>query len=316
MSALLRTSASRVFALSALFVAAAAAAAPAITDLPHMAPAQRAQALQALRQTPALPMAALDTTPPVVVSINAGTTVDAGKSMNQLVVDLNVTDDLSGLLHTFMTARSPSGAQTVANGQHLGGWTAFKGQMALRFGPFAEPGVWTITEVYGSDIAGNNFVCDAACLGALGGNLQFTVTGTRADAQAPTLSSGRILTPAVSLSTPVKGTLDHLPIVRMQLGTADQGGSGTAGAYATFCLPDQSSCFGTWSENWVYAQKKSTLYGYASTWVGMPIGTYLLKDVTLHDHAGSTRVYTSTAFGGSTDFAPWFPNGTQVIVNP
>ncbi|MBN8488175.1 MAG: hypothetical protein J0M20_10700 [Burkholderiales bacterium] len=314
MSALYRSPASRAFALSTLFVAAAATAAPAITDLPHMAPAQRAEALAVLRAV--RPLGALDTTPPSVVSLQAGTVVDAGKNMNQLLVEVNVTDDLSGLLHTFMTARSPSGLHSVGTGQHPGGWPSYKGAMSLRFGPFAEPGVWTITEVYGSDIAGNNFVCDATCLAALGGNLQFTVTGTKADATPPTLLSGRIATPVVSLSTPVKGTTDHLPFVRVQINTADQGGSGTAGAYATFCLPDQSQCFSTWSENWVYAQKKSVLYGSASTWVGLPTGVYLLKDVTLHDHAGGTRSYLGTAFGGSTDFAAYFAAGSQVVVNP
>lgn len=314
MSALFRSPAPRAFALSCLFTALAATAAPAITDLPHMAPAQRALALQALQS--ARPLGALDTTPPTVVSLQAATSVNASKNMNQLVVDLQVSDDLSGLLHTFMTARGPGGTQTVATGQHLGGWPSFKGQMALRFGAFAEPGLWTITEVYGSDIAGNVFSCDSTCLTALGGNRQFTVTGTTADTQAPTMAGGRILTPAVSLSTPVKGTTDHLPFVRMTLNAADQGGSGTAGAYATFCLPDQSNCFGTWSENWVYAQKKSVLNSYAGTWVGMPTGVYLLKDVSLHDHAGGTRLYTSSAFGGSTDFSALMPAGTQVIVNP
>lgn len=302
-------------ALASLFAAQGAQALdldPA--RLATLAPAQRALLLRQV--APSAALGKLDTTVPVLKSVKAATAVDAGKNPNQLLVNLQVSDELSGMMMVFVTATNPSHTQQVGGGVHLGSWPAFKGAVALRFGPYAEPGVWTVSEVWGFDVAYNTFSCTADCLAALGGNLQFTVSGTKADAQAPTLVSGKVATPVVSRSTPAKGTAATNPFVRVQVSTADTGGSGTAGAMATFCLADDSQCFSTWSENWVYAQKSSTLYGYTSLWPEIATGTYWLKSLQLNDHGGAGQTYTSTVFGGSTDFSVFFPTGTSVTIEP
>ena len=312
-----KTLALHSLALAALALAQHATAAPLDPSrLATLEPALRPQLLQALNAGPGTALAKLDTTAPVLKAVKAATSVDTGKNPNQLLVNLQVSDELSGMMMVFVSASSPSQNQLVGSGQHLGSWPAFKGQLALRFGPYAEPGVWTVSEVWGFDVAGNTFSCTASCLTALGGNLQFTVSGSKGDTQAPTLASGKVATPVVSRSTPAKGTAAANPFVRVQLDTADTGGSGTAGGIATFCLPDESQCFSTWSENWIYAQKSSSLYGFTSLWPEIPTGSYLLKSVSLHDHGGASVTYTSTAFGGTTDFAPLFPAGSTVTIAP
>lgn len=262
--------------------------------------------------------AGTDVTPPVLTLFNASATLNLGKSATPFKVGIKTTDDLSGLQYLSFRATGPSG-QTLVGGVDPGYPSlAFTGNGGFpTAGRFLEPGAWKITLAFGSDWAGNYFEVDEAAL-ALLGNTSFTVVNNGGfDRVKPGLTSGKIQTPSVSLSSVAPGTAGVSPFVGVKLTATDAGNTalaGVRGATVQACqLADPAKCinlFGQVVATGLATATFSTKAQVAAT-QGNPPGDYILKKVVVSDHAGNETELLSTLFGGTTDFGTLFP--TTVI---
>jgi hypothetical protein len=270
--------------------------------------------------THAAAAAGLDHKGPNLVGFNAGTEVDAGSATGRLHIDWSVTDNQSGFMFGWMWLRSPSGqVKGYSFGESIPSRKE-SGTGGVSFGPWSEPGTWTVTGMSIEDANGNQTNVDTAALAALG-NTQFTVINAAgADLALPTLRSGKIATPIVSLSQTVPGTAGvSLPaIVNLRLqDTGSPGVSGVAAAWATFCRTDVQSCFTLFGKgDELGAAQRSLRLSEVPARLVLSPAVYTLSSVQVSDFAGNFSVYTSTAFGGTTDFAALFGGSTTITLAP
>jgi hypothetical protein len=269
-------------------------------------------------------IAAADVTQPALTAFGAGTTLDVGKPTPPFSILIKGKDNLSGVVAVTYFATGPSG-QRIFGGLSVDypgtGFSRRGGFSDLYVGRLLEPGAWVIDEAAVMDAAGNLGYYGAAALAALG-NTRFTVVnGGTYDTVAPTLTSGQILTPTVSLSSFAKGTTTLAPYVGVKVTAADAGSTavaGLAGAGATFCVADASRCIavGVATPN-AGNQPSGTLVlgSQVASVLGQSPGEYLLSAILLWDQAGNVRELVSTAFGGSTNFGKFFPT-TKITLQP
>ncbi len=291
---------------------------------PHERPAyvQQMMERQAERRAAGLD-AAVDVTGPVITGFNAGTTLNLTKPAAPFKVTVKATDDLSGVRNCEFHAYGPHGQIMYV--------TAQPGIPSVNFGVVGglgpkvsrlhEPGVWKFKNGYCHDAAGNGAIIGEAALDALG-NTDFTVVSAGYDLQKPTLTSGKMLVGAVSLSGHVAGTTQP-PYVGARFEAADTGDSAVAGVsavYARFCLvASPSTCIHIWGD--MYAAGQGVAGVVAGTQVsvgsGNTPGEYPLHSVQVDDSAGNYRLYTSTLFGGTTNFTPMFGGvAPKIKLNP
>lgn len=295
---------------------------PTAEQLNQMSPPQRMAAVKALAAhqaaTRTLKAGRLDTTPPTVVAFGAGTQVDASKSTAQLTMSVTATDDLSGLDSIIVGAVGPSGQRVYAYSNGHAGLLQVKPALVLSLSPFVEPGSWQIDSLAVSDLNNNWTSLDQEAIQALG-NTKFEVLSASADKVPPKLTGGKILTPEVSASKIAKGTEDRASYARVQLNISDSGTdaiSGPSYSSLSFCVRDKSTCFYFASYGQpVYGAKKFTEIANNNSFGDVAPGEYLLETVGLSDWAGNYRQYTSTEFGGETDFSKLFPS-TVMTVKP
>jgi hypothetical protein len=271
----------------------------------------------------------IDTTPPVLAAFNAGTSVDARLANSGVPIGLTLTDDLSGVAYVYVEAHGPHGQ--VIEVQRTFDYADRKARatLGLMLSSAAEPGDWQVTYLYAYDLAGNGLSLGQSALAALG-NTHFTVSNDAFDAIPPRLVRGRILTPSFSISKYAKGVPRGGPLESPGVGikVTDDGGPGSAGvrsATMNFCMPDEyGDCYDY--DFMLMADNASGLPGDATTdlvlgadadyFYSTPTpGTYALESLVLTDFAGNTRTYTSTDFGGDTDFSKYFPT-TTIVVTP
>lgn len=301
---------------------APAALAPAVAADPvrALAPRQRLAQVRALvaQQASGRRSAAsgLDITPPHLTSFSVAASVDVTVATHQLQVQMTLVDDLSGVDWAQLHATSPTGQEVWAEVPHVKGTKRHEARTGLHFSPFAEAGIWQVSEVIGRDLAGNFFFYNQGQLAGLG-STSFEVVNAQSDLLAPTLTGGKVLTGSVSLSRPAKGTLAEWPLLRLQLRVADTGSpsaSGASNANVFMCLADGSSCFNLQSDlSTLYSLGQDTLYAHGRLTPDILPGLYLIRAVDLFDHAGNARVYLSTAFGGSTDFDDLLSSSTVEV---
>ena len=298
---------------------AAAAAGDALWRLAPARRAAQARAQAAARHGNAaarLTLSSLDTTPPQLVAIQAGTSVLAADARSQLVVQIRASDDLSGLSWMALSAVGPTGQRVDATVPQVGGVTRYSGVTALNFSPFAEAGAWRVDQVFGRDLAGNAFVIEGAGLAALGNTL-FTVNNPVVDAVAPTLVAGKMLSKNVSHSKPADGTVSTLPLVRLQVNVMDSGTAGLSGvglAFAYLCQADGWTCFGLRSDAMtVYGLEQGNLLIEAVLTPDVVPGLYMIREIELLDQAGNSRLYQSHQFGGGTDFSTLISPNTVTV---
>jgi hypothetical protein len=264
----------------------------------------------------------IDTTPPVLTAFKVNSHVNVRKTGEQAVFDISATDDMVGVRNIQVRLTGPSGQQVWTN-FNVGG--APQRKLAHRYGhtfdPATEPGTWTVDFLYIHDWNGNIAFYDGDALAALGNNV-VTVANKTADTVAPSLVSGKILTPAVSASTPPKGMgPGNGPFVRVALKLRDDGGqiaSGLRDAYAYYCLPsDVGGCsygFYLYGESSVWGESKQTIEVGSEVWSGQPPGVYKPYYISVSDLAGNVRTYISSEFGGETDFSQYFSSTTIEVM--
>ena len=307
----------------------AAGAAPLRADsVRHLSPSERAAAFKAAmaeqaRARTSMPTpAAQDVTAPELKKISVAR--QATRSANgeqQLLVNLTVTDDWSGLDGGEVAAMRTDGSesQRVTIPGTFGG-RSFNGSLALQFPPSLPAGEWKIVNVYGADANGNNYWYDDSMLASFG-DLTFKVSSVpSADWAEPELSSGKIQTPVVYLSRPAKGTDQHPAMVRVEVNVVDGTNHGTSGisgvrsAELLFCSEANGQCFSL-----LPSQQDSIPYGMreAAFFVGYVLGdrpidpgNYELIEATVSDWAGMYRRYDRA----NTDFSQIFGTGTQITI--
>lgn len=274
------------------------------------------------RQLSASAQGGSDVTPPALTDFNANKTLNLNKAAAPFRIAIKGTDDLSGIKSVGFSATGPSGQvltgaiDTAFPAPSYSGKAGFDG-----VSQFLEPGIWTITEAFSFDWAGNLLNLDAAALAALG-NTVFKVQNSGGyDLVKPALTSGKVITPSVSLSSVAKGTAAEHPFVGSKVTLTDAGNTavaGVKGASTVFCqLADTSKC--------LYLTGYTTATGVTSIELklkaqvsassGNVPGDYTLQSVTVQDYAGNYVVLTSTLFGGTTDFSTLFTD-TVIKLKP
>lgn len=260
----------------------------------------------------------LDTTGPKLKELNLSSSANAQQAGERINYSFSATDDLSGVRWIGFVLTGPSGQQWTAYAEVGMPRTKASGRGGMGVSQWAESGEWIVTEVRGGD-ANNNYLQDPGDLSALG-NVRVQVRNTGGtDKVAPTLVSGQVLTPAVSLSQPPNGTEYGGPFVAISVQVQDGGNSpsGVSWFTADFCDQWDSLCLSLNAQtNARVGVKNVTLQPYTvADEVMTPAGRYRLSRVTITDTAGNTTQMVSTHIGGDTDFSLLFPS-TTIDLNP
>jgi hypothetical protein len=230
-------------------------------------------------------------------------------------VSFKSTDDLSGVRWVAASARGPSGQQiTVAYSEALPRNNVNGLMLSGSSLPYLEPGTYTFDTLYVFDMADNASLYGAAGIAVLG-NSSFTVSNKRGfDTTPPALTSGRILTPKVSLSATQPGT-EQPRYVGVEVEAVDHGNtatSGLLGAYMDFCLLDNSSCLTLESSDYGVVRTGDSgttiRLGAQLTYSPLPAGDYHIASYHGIDRAGNWQDLDSQEFGGETNFSDYFPS--------
>lgn len=309
----------------ATVLSASASAAPLRADtVRHLSQTQRAAAFKAAMAEQAQARAAnpspqsQDITPPTLTKLAAAREATTTPDGQQVLVDLTVTDDWSGLEWGTLVANclEYGDRREVAIPGTFGG-RSFTGNLALQFPRDLPTCRWEVSEVFGADLNGNNFYYSGEALAGFG-NLKFKVaTLPSEDHVNPELRAGKVLTPVVYASRPAKGTDDHPATARVELKLADGTDSGLSGisgvrrADMFLCAP-AGSCFSL-----TMSQPDSIPYGTreATVLVGGRVdfvepGEYSVEVVDVEDWAGHSNHYDKS----NTDFSHLFGNATKITV--
>lgn len=265
---------------------------------------------------------AADATPPALLAFESATSLNVSKADARFKVAVKATDNSSGVRSLYFSATGPSGQQVYAEAHP--GYPTKSVNVLGGFNPinrFLEPGTWTFDYAYGYDVANNYFFVDEAELAAFG-NRTFTVVNNGGyDRTAPLLTSGRVITIAVSLASHQPGTTQDR-FAGMSLNATDAGNgevSGVYRAYASFCmLTDASKCI--YLSGNINASGQASAPFTAGTQVsaarGNVPGAYELNYVYVYDWAGNYTYLKSNKFGGPVDFSTLFPMGTVIRLDP
>jgi hypothetical protein len=139
-----------------------------------------------------IPLAAQDTTPPVLTAFDfTPRTIDTTSGQAKVTATLTATDDLSGVRYVYVQFRSPSGTQT----QLGAGLTACEPgnvpctiSVDAYFPQFGELGVWTVDKVYVDDAVLNWTAYPTAELAEMGFPTELTVSSNQ-DTTPPVLTA-------------------------------------------------------------------------------------------------------------------------------
>jgi hypothetical protein len=254
-----------------------------------------------------------DTKPPALKSLNVPATVDVSKTTDAIAISFTATDDSSGVAQVDVWVEGPGGQRIYFRQiPSLPGKQVTGIMLNTCMTAYLQPGAWVIQGASVIDVAGNVTLYDQSDLAKLG-NTTFVVQNAGAfDASPPALTSGKILTPAVSLSSNSPGT-DQPPFVGLTVNVTDAGNGVISGVMAVdviFCLPDHSHCFtaSQWGVSVVDAPSDVIQLGYQLNRGSDVPGLYELNNIYIRDFAGNFTNLQSDMYGGSTDFSLYFPS--------
>lgn len=308
---------------SAHALAAATPAAPSGPSTAMLAPAartflqQRAQRLHLKPSKAQQSYIKLDVDAPVLTSFTAlSTDVDSSQPGAQLGYSYTGTDDYSGVHSIWVSLHTDDYAGWIGLQADVGyPDTSLKGKFAVDALGLA-PGHWTVEYVNVSDIQGNTRYYSADDLRALGGQTDVLVVGSRGDGQAPSVVSGKILTPTVSKSALQKGTQYTHALAGMKIklkDTAETSVSGVRSVQAVFCSNAYWDCL-TLQASTTVRQLTSLEFRPETDPSYYGEGEYHLSTLTMTDWAGNSRTLTSVVDGGDTDFSTLFTGTTITLV--
>ena len=249
-----------------------------------------------------------DTTAPTLTGLTiTPSSIDVSSSAQTVQIDLNVTDDLSGvdLLQTpfYLTTlilASPTGAQQrslVGSDFHLvSGGTSLNGtwRASLVVPRFVDSGTWRISFVSLKDAVGNTIILGGSELTALGLNPNLAITSTP-DLIAPSLTSLSITPSSIDTSTSSQAFTIRIGAQDAVSGINPATDIQNIGVYAGFSSPPGIPPFG-------YPLYFTTLVSgnaQAGLWeiiIGLPqysqTGPWPISLLQLRDLAGNVRTYT------------------------
>lgn len=256
-----------------------------------------------------------DTTGPQLTGFSLKANAAAG---SQLTAKVQATDDLSGVRGMYFYAFGPDNAISMNLYWQLPA-TANQGIAVGEINRFAEPGSYSAVWGYLYDAAGNYTYLNASDFSALGNATVQVSNGKAIDSQPPTLGTGKLLTTRLSLADRLPGT-DQPAYAGAELSGTDSGQSGTSGVREMnleFCLLDNSRCFWFYGNTGAQGLDKLKLNvgGQPAMATSVP-GRYYVKQAILTDWSMHSSLYTSTRFGGTTDFATVFSNGDSIVLRP
>ncbi|GAA0743975.1 hypothetical protein GCM10009107_09050 [Ideonella azotifigens] len=261
----------------------------------------------------------VDNVAPTLTAFSTGKTdLDSSKGAAQLLVNFTASDDFAGVSQVTLWVQNAtnysSNFATFAVGYPD---KTIKGKLAIDASNLST-GTWSITSLQVSDAAGNGRVYDAAALAQFGGSTSFNVVGASGDTQAPTVVSGKVLTPTVSLSALQKGSYSNQAMAGFSVtvqDTAEDKVSGVRMASATFCSPSAYDCLSfTNAESARGLGKAEIRMATTPYYYYQPTGDYKLTTLSVTDFAGNSRMMTSIEDGGDTDFSTMFPSTTITLV--
>jgi len=272
----------------ALLLAALSAAAPWMAEA---APARRATS------------PASDVTPPQLTYFNLPKAITVSQPYGTtLVHDIRAQDDSAGVWYVWPTLIGPSGQSMELNNLMAWGDLSVDQQVGSYLSVQTEPGQWMLGSVRVCDAATNCAVLDGAALTAVGGRHRVSIKNPGYDAVAPSLTAGEVT------RYYRQGMVPAYLIAR--IGAQDSGTlavSGVATAQIELCLSDNTACVSASGGTNVPGLSTATLVLGNQMPEFPPQGQYWIKTLRIGDQSGNQRVYTSTLFGGSTDFGQVFP---------
>lgn len=246
---------------------------------------------------------ASDVTPPQVTYFNLPKAISVSPPFgNILVHDIRAQDDSAGVWYLWPTLVGPSGQSMELS--NLMGWgdLSVNQQVGTYLPAKTEPGQWTLGSVRVCDAAANCATLDGAALTAAGGRHRVTVKNPSYDAVAPSLTAGEIT------QYYRQGMLPGYLIARLTIqDTGTISVSGVSGAEVMLCLTDGFTCVSANGSTMVPGLASTTVVAANQVNEHMPQGQYWIKYIRVSDQHNNQRIYTSTLFGGETDFAQLFP---------
>ncbi|HSI48816.1 MAG TPA: hypothetical protein VLA61_11130 [Ideonella sp.] len=297
-------------------------------------PAQRMAAIQqqASQQHAAAQAAGTaDNTAPVLTRFSLVGDVNAQSVNPKEDLDVTMSDEMSGLTTYIINLKGPSG-QMVQRVETMYGQMKVDGRISIgaqllgtpSFSRFSEPGTWQVDSVFLSDGNFNMKMYWPEDIATLGGRTSFAVKNTKGyDITPPTLTSGSVETPKLSLSTPPAGTpVGTLPYASVKLGTADSGNGAVAGvleAIVELCLANQfADCVDTIELHGhvgQVGQDAATFRALAQLRSDQTPGVYQILNVFVIDSAQNNVLLQSDKLGGGDDLSKYFPGGITLKVS-
>jgi hypothetical protein len=273
-----------------------------------------------------------DSVAPVLHNIFVSGSVNAQQPNQSIIIDMDMTDKSSGIVSYTVELTSPSGSRIISRtktvptpSQHVTP-TLTVGSYPYSdpvFNVYDQPGTWRVSSLLVQDAAGNARSYNAAQLQGFG-NTAFTVINNGGfDIVPPTFAGGTILTPNVHRSKAPKGTRAGTPpYVSANIELTDSGNGATSGDYEAVLRLCHLDTSGQCDDYLTMQAVTNEVGGQANTMtVGtqmradQTLGLYVIDDLNLYDVASNHSLYTSTQFGGNTNFSSYFPQGTTIFIN-
>lgn len=241
-----------------------------------------------------------DATPPVISSFGLPATATVGQYGTTMAFTFKGSDNISGLNRVQAVVVSPSGLNSMDIWLPLYGELHSDIKAGHYLQPSLEPGVWRLQSVSACDYYANCTVLTGAELQTIKGRHQVEVRNAYFDITPPTLSQGMLTT---------IDPIGSRGMVIAEVVAQDTGNPRASGVYSSvieLCQIEPSSCVVVTGYVTVPSQVEAKNRGGSWIELSLPGGTYHIATVTLTDHNGNRRKYTSRLFGGDTDFTGFF----------
>lgn len=250
---------------------------------------------------------ASDATPPVVTSFSLPSAITLAQLGQYMPFTVKARDGGVGLNQVSALLTSPSGNQQIELWVSSYGETRMDRRTGTYLAPNMEPGIWQIQRVSSCDLATNCNEWTGTALASIKGRHQVEIRSAYYDITPPNLASG------VLGLTWVDGTRGLVAATVTAQDTGNPRAAGVWSAQIELCRDEPQGGYCLSMNGSTGLPDLATAEVRAGTWVDIgytPPGVYHLKSVVLSDFNGVTHRYTSTLFGGETDFTSLFNTTT------
>lgn len=252
----------------------------------------RVDALRAAAGAPVTPAGALtkSTQPALVAGAVVSATLTVGQAGSIPAVQVQYKTGPAGLVGLALTFVSPSGNESLTVSYYPQDLSTHRTVTVEQPGSvpyYSQPGQWQLVSGFIEDYAGNFVSYDQTQLAALFQAPYITVINNGpVDITPPTVTSGQILTPTVSLSSPV-------PVFEANLTGSDD----VSGLYEPFVgiLPPGGSYSQVDDAPMPFPLLSGTGTAYSTLFAGQPTGAWSIAFYAFCDLVGNCFTDTSAA---------------------